>query len=71
MTFPSFLEPFVRSRQSPERILVSDHNRHGARARLTLVHEGNAVVAGEVPGLSGETRVALPDLQLNTVSEVW
>ena len=69
MTFPSFLEPFVRSRQSPERILVSDHNQHGARARLTLVHEGNAVVAGVVPCLLGGTANARPDLHGSAIAE--
>ena len=48
---------------------MSNHDRHDARARLTLVHEGNAVVAGVVPCLLGGTADARPDLHGSAVTE--
>ena len=37
------------------------------RGRLTLVHKGDALVTGVVPGLCSKTGVALPDLHLGAV----
>ena len=45
--------------------------RTDRRRCYTLVHERNAVIAGVVPGLSSEARVALPDLHLDAVSGCW